>query len=158
MSTSYRGCLAKQNLSQQRIRHFKILQSIYFVYEVGVIRSYSNRTYKIKFYEICFPVEIWNRNQGTRPTTSGNRLFRSQYDSVVVTLSLSAAAVVFFINLNYFLLMLVIAARSGPHPILSHSYCCWFAGKQRDWTEIQGLVGEGSCWRSSPGVQWGSSK
>jgi len=29
-------------LSQQRIKHFKILQSIYFAYEVGIISSYSN--------------------------------------------------------------------------------------------------------------------
>jgi len=35
--------LWKEILSQQRIRHFKILQSIYFAYDVVVIRSYSNR-------------------------------------------------------------------------------------------------------------------
>ena len=32
-------CLWKEILSQQRIRHFKILQSIYFVYDVGIINS-----------------------------------------------------------------------------------------------------------------------
>jgi len=36
-------CLWKEVLSQQRIRHFKILQSIYFAYDVGIISSYSNR-------------------------------------------------------------------------------------------------------------------
>jgi len=36
-------CLWKEILSQQRIRHFKILQSIYFAYDVGIISSYSNR-------------------------------------------------------------------------------------------------------------------
>ena len=35
--------LWKEILSQQRIRHFKILQSIYFAYDVGIISSYSNR-------------------------------------------------------------------------------------------------------------------
>jgi len=32
-------CLWKEILSQQRIRHFKILQSIYFAYNVGIISS-----------------------------------------------------------------------------------------------------------------------
>jgi len=36
-------CLWKEILSQQRIRHFKILQSIYFAYDVSIISSYSNR-------------------------------------------------------------------------------------------------------------------
>ena len=36
-------CLWKEILSQQRIRHFKILQSIYFAYDVGIISCYSNR-------------------------------------------------------------------------------------------------------------------
>ena len=36
-------CLWKEILSQQRIRHFKILQSIYFAYDVRIISSYSNR-------------------------------------------------------------------------------------------------------------------
>jgi len=36
-------CLWKEILSQPRIRHFKILQSIYFTYDVGIISSYSNR-------------------------------------------------------------------------------------------------------------------
>ena len=35
--------LWKEILSQQRIRQFKILQSIYFAYDVGIISSYSNR-------------------------------------------------------------------------------------------------------------------
>ena len=35
-------CLWKDILSQQRIRHLKILQSIYFAYDVGIISSYSN--------------------------------------------------------------------------------------------------------------------
>jgi len=35
--------LSEGILSQQKIRHFKILQSMYFVYEVGIISSYSNR-------------------------------------------------------------------------------------------------------------------
>ena len=38
-------CLWKDILFQQIIRHFKILQSIYFAYDVGVISSYSNRIY-----------------------------------------------------------------------------------------------------------------
>ena len=33
----------KSQISQQRIRHSKILQSIYFAYDVGIISSYSNR-------------------------------------------------------------------------------------------------------------------
>jgi len=36
-------CLWKEVLSQQRIRHFKILQSIYFAYDVGIISSYSKQ-------------------------------------------------------------------------------------------------------------------
>jgi len=36
-------CLWKEILFQQRIRHFKILQSIYFAYDAGIISSYSNR-------------------------------------------------------------------------------------------------------------------
>jgi len=35
-------CLWKEILSQQRIRHFKNLQSVYFAYDVGLISSYSN--------------------------------------------------------------------------------------------------------------------
>ena len=35
-------CLLKEILSQQIIRHFKILQSIYFAYDVGIISSYSH--------------------------------------------------------------------------------------------------------------------
>jgi len=35
-------CLSKEILSQQK-SHTKILQSIYFAYEVGIISSYSNR-------------------------------------------------------------------------------------------------------------------
>ena len=35
-------CLWKEILSQQRIRHFKILQSRYFAYDVRIISSYSN--------------------------------------------------------------------------------------------------------------------
>ena len=38
-------CLWKEILSQPRIRHFKILQSIYFTYDVGIISSYSNRKF-----------------------------------------------------------------------------------------------------------------
>jgi len=38
-------CLWKEILSQQRIRHFKILQSIYFAYDVGIISPYSNRIF-----------------------------------------------------------------------------------------------------------------
>jgi len=30
-------------LSQERIKHFNIIQSIYFAYDVGIISSYSNR-------------------------------------------------------------------------------------------------------------------
>jgi len=37
------NCLWKEILSQQRIRHFKILQSINFAYDVGIITSYSNK-------------------------------------------------------------------------------------------------------------------
>jgi len=33
-------CLWKEVLSQQRIRHFKILQSIYFAHDVGISSSY----------------------------------------------------------------------------------------------------------------------
>jgi len=36
-------CLWKEILSQQRIRHFKILQSIHFAHDEGSISSYSNR-------------------------------------------------------------------------------------------------------------------
>jgi len=36
-------CLWKEILSQQRIRHFKILQSISFAYDVGITNSYSNK-------------------------------------------------------------------------------------------------------------------
>jgi len=43
-------CLWKEILSQQRIRHFKILQSIYFAYDVGIISSYSNRIGIISSY------------------------------------------------------------------------------------------------------------
>jgi len=38
-------CLWKVVLSQQRIRHLKILQSVYFAYDVGIISSYSNRIF-----------------------------------------------------------------------------------------------------------------
>ena len=42
-------CLWKEILSQQRIRHFKILQSVYFAYDVGMLNSYSNRTHQLLF-------------------------------------------------------------------------------------------------------------
>jgi len=35
--------LWKEILSQQRMKHFEILQSIYFAYDAGIISSYSNR-------------------------------------------------------------------------------------------------------------------
>ena len=37
--------LWKEILSQQRIKHCKILQSTYFAYDVGIISSYSNRMF-----------------------------------------------------------------------------------------------------------------
>jgi len=43
-------CLWKEILSQQRIGHFKILQSIYFAYNVGIISSYSNRISQQKLF------------------------------------------------------------------------------------------------------------
>jgi len=43
MQCTDEGCLWKEILSQLRTRHFKILQSIYFAYDVGIISSYSNR-------------------------------------------------------------------------------------------------------------------
>jgi len=50
-------CLWKEVFSQQRIRHFKILQSIYFAYDVGIISSYSNRnpgrTYGYRCTTLC---------------------------------------------------------------------------------------------------------
>jgi len=46
-------CLWKEIFSQQRIRDFKILQGIYFAYDVGIISSYSNRTrYQIEEQDI----------------------------------------------------------------------------------------------------------
>jgi len=39
-------CLWKEILSQQRIRYFKILQSIYFAYDVGIISSAKCMKYK----------------------------------------------------------------------------------------------------------------
>jgi len=42
----FRWCLWKEILPQQRIKHFKILQSIYFAYDVGIITSYSNRMFQ----------------------------------------------------------------------------------------------------------------
>jgi len=44
-------CLRKEILFQPRIKHFKILQSIYLVYDVGIISSYSNR---INFWVVYF--------------------------------------------------------------------------------------------------------
>jgi len=35
----------KEILSQQRIKHSKILQSVYFAYDVGIISPYSNRIF-----------------------------------------------------------------------------------------------------------------
>jgi len=37
--------LWKEILSQQRIKHSKILQSVYFAYDVGIISPYSNRIF-----------------------------------------------------------------------------------------------------------------
>jgi len=37
--------LWEEILSQQRIKHCKILQSTYFAYDVGIISSYSNRIF-----------------------------------------------------------------------------------------------------------------
>jgi len=45
-STVYEQCLWKEILFQQRIRHFKILQSIYFAYDVGIISSAKCMKYK----------------------------------------------------------------------------------------------------------------
>jgi len=44
-------CLWKEILPQQRIRHFKILQSIYFAYDVSIFSSYSNRIYDVGIIE-----------------------------------------------------------------------------------------------------------
>jgi len=43
ITTECEYCLWKEILSKQRIRHFKIVQSIYFAYDAGIISSYSNR-------------------------------------------------------------------------------------------------------------------
>jgi len=43
LSSVLESCPWIEILSQQRIRHFKILQSIYFAYDVGIISSYSDR-------------------------------------------------------------------------------------------------------------------
>jgi len=47
-------CLWKEIISQQRIRHFKILQSIYFAYDVGIISSYSDRINALHLVELQF--------------------------------------------------------------------------------------------------------
>jgi len=54
-------CLWREVFSQQRIRHFKILQSIYFAYEEGIISSYSNRM-------SSYFVDIFNRLNMLRST------------------------------------------------------------------------------------------
>jgi len=46
MLSSLVHCLWNEILSQQRIRHFKILQSIYFAYGVGIISSAKCMKYK----------------------------------------------------------------------------------------------------------------
>jgi len=56
-STEIEHCLWKEILSQQRIRHFKILQSIYFAYDVGIISSYSNRDWRLSY------ILVWNKWQ-----------------------------------------------------------------------------------------------
>jgi len=45
LSSILESCLWKEILFQQRIRHFKILQSIYFAYDIGIVSSYSNRIF-----------------------------------------------------------------------------------------------------------------
>ena len=51
-------CLWKEILSQQRIRHFKILQSIYFACDVGIISSYSNRMWNTGYQNLD---DVWFR-------------------------------------------------------------------------------------------------
>ena len=46
MKSADTQCLWKEVLSQQRIRHIKILQSIYFAYNVGIISSAKCMKYK----------------------------------------------------------------------------------------------------------------
>jgi len=58
-STEIEDRLWKDILSQQRIRHFKILQSIYFAYDVGIISSYSNRHWRLSY------ILLWNKWQCT---------------------------------------------------------------------------------------------
>jgi len=43
LRTNSKQCIWKETLSQQKIRHFNILQSIHFAYDVAIISSYSNR-------------------------------------------------------------------------------------------------------------------
>ena len=52
-STEIEDCLWKEILSQERIRHFKILQSIYFAYDVGIISYYSNRNWRLSYILLC---------------------------------------------------------------------------------------------------------
>jgi len=47
MKIFQKHCLWKEIHSQQRIRHFKILQSMYFAFDVGITSSYLNRIGKI---------------------------------------------------------------------------------------------------------------
>ena len=56
-STEIVDRLWKEILSQQRMRHFKILQSIYFAYDVGIISSYSNRNWRLSY------ILLWNKWQ-----------------------------------------------------------------------------------------------
>jgi len=51
--------LWKEILSQQRIRHFKILQSIYFAYDVGIISTYSNRT-RCEMFCFLYRIQLVN--------------------------------------------------------------------------------------------------
>ena len=67
-------CLWKEILSQQRIRHFKILQSIYFAYDVGISSSYSNRIVGFISLEIikrksCEELEVLHLHQAITSET-----------------------------------------------------------------------------------------
>ena len=62
-----KDCLWKEILSQQRIRHFKISQSIYFVYDVGIISSHSKwlrtATRFCRGYRTLKVTRRWRRKQ-----------------------------------------------------------------------------------------------
>jgi len=67
-------CLWKEMLSQQRIRHVKILHNIHFAYDVGIISSCSNIIFLLIIFKDRYLLIIFDSHKQAKQGTSHARI------------------------------------------------------------------------------------